>query len=520
MPRIGDVLNTRYRLDQLIGYGGAAVVYRGFDLKSHHHVAIKVLLFDRVNGGSDFNGHLRDEARAAMRLSHPFIARVFKHDRQGSWEYLVMEFVSGQNLNVLSRARPNGRLEIRETINVGLDVLDALGYAHQQGVIHNDIKPRNILVDQRNEVKLCDFGLSRLTDFQASRSFKTVLGTAAYISPERLQGRPANARSDLYSLGATLFKISVGRPPFRTRSNKTDRGYASDRRDTLPKIPRAFKAVLSKALKKDPNARFASAAEMSEALLEVLHNRISVPQISSKQHTKHAFKPESVPSEQQVQHRRSENKPPTDMVWTNPGSIEYEGKDFDINGFYLDRTPVTNKQYAEFIDANSQLPPLWWAGAKPPEDKLDHPVVGITIAQARLYAAWCNKRLPTTLEWVCALYGTDKPRISSQRVLQETAKISPQKAGNYAPQISRSGTSPVGKNDIDSPNEGFTDLLGNVWEWTEVDDRFPPSDKDYFYVMGGSYLHPPGDDDAIPRTTVSQFGEYRYLGFRCARDKD
>ena len=423
-----------------------------------------------------------------------------------------MEFVRGQNLNVMARNRPNGRFELRETIHVGLDVLDALAYAHQQGVIHNDITPRNILINQRNEIKLCDFGLSRLTDLQVRQSSKkTILGTAAYISPERLQGKAVDVRSDLYSLGATLFKLSVGRPPFRIRSNNTNGEHTSSNGDALLDIPRSFRAVLSKALRKDPNARFTDATEMSEALLKVLRNQISVPQISSEQHFENSSKPTIVPSEQKIQHHPKENNSPADMVWIDPGSIEYEGKDYDIEGFYLDRTPVTNAQYAEFIAKKSQQPPIWWAGEQPPEDKLDHPVVGITIAQARRYAAWRKKRLPTTLEWVAAWYRRDH---------QKSSIGGPQNANNNYPHITQTGTSPVRIYDLGTSNEGCTDLLGNVWEWTEVDERFPPPDQDYYFVMGGSYLHPPESDDVIPRTTVSEFGEYLYLGFRCARDKD
>ena len=415
LPSIGDVLGTRYRLDQLIGYGGAAVVYLGYDLELNHQVAIKVLLIDRAISGSAIGRQLRVEARAAMRLSHPIIARVFNYERHDPWEFLVMEFVRGQNLNVLSRSRPNGRFEIRETIHIGLDVLDALSYAHKQDVIHNDITPRNILINQRNEVKLCDFGLSMLIDLQAEQSSKTVLGTVAYISPERLQGGAVDARSDLYSLGATLFKLSVGRPPFGAHSNNGMVVHASDGNDSLLDIPRPFKAILSKALMKDPNGRFTDAAEMGRALLKVLRDLPSDAQIGSEQQSINTVKPSIVPDEKKVQYLRNRHKPPPGMLWVDPRNIEYEGKNFDIKGFYLDRTPVTNMQYAKFVSARRHVAPLWWDGVQPPEDKLDHPVVGITISQARRYAAWCNKRLPTTLEWIAALYGKDNQLLTEVR---------------------------------------------------------------------------------------------------------
>jgi serine/threonine protein kinase len=510
IPDIGEVFGARYRLDQLIGYGGVAVVYRGYDLELHHYVAIKVLLLDHVNSTPELGRHLRDEAMAVMRLSHPFITRIYNYERKGKWEYLVMELVRGQNLNVLTCGRPNGRLELRETIHIGLDVLEALAYAHKQGVIHNDITPKNILINQHNEVKLCDFGLSSLTDLQVRRFFKTVLGTAAYISPERLQGGPTDVRSDLYSLGATLFKISAGHPPVKINTNNASaEPPVPDEDNTSSDLPRSFKLVLNKALMKDPNARFTDATEMSEALLDVLRNHVSAATV--ERHLKLVSEPEKASKKQRDQYPQSNNKTPSGMVWVDPGTIEYEGKRFEIESFYLDRTPVTNKQYAKYIAMQAQLPPLWWNGALPPEDKLEHPVVGITIAQARHYAAWCNKRLPTTLEWIAALYETDHRGISPE---------TRQKAKDRFPHITLPGTSTVGECTDNARATGCTDLLGNVWEWTEVDERFPPPDQDYYYVMGGSYLHPPEADDVIPRTTVSEFGEYFYLGFRCARDKD
>jgi serine/threonine protein kinase len=582
VPSVGVVLSGRYRIDQLIGHGGIAVVYRGFDLEVHHTIAVKVLMLDSLfnkkrDRDPELERCLRNEARAVMSLSHPSITRVYNYERHKPWEYLIMEFVSGQNLHVLSRARPNGRFELKETIHIGLDVLDALSHAHKQGVIHNDITPRNILVDQHNEIKLCDFGLSILTDLQikrpatnpqqrdnkGSRSIHSTMGTVAYMSPERIQGKPVDTRSDLYSLGATLYTLATGHAPFGTRLKDVAKGQASGKTASAFKLPRSLEAILLKAMKNDPNGRFNNAQEMADALLEVLHNLPS-PYIANQDtvtrplvHKRNVIVPPTSSIDPPQGNHKSEysqlqlvqkqapvtaatldksvskisplketfappppsikDKPissvnnkevsPLDMVWISSRNIEYENRHYDIGGFYMDRTPVTNTQYAKFVDAQHELPPSWWSGSLPPADKRDHPVVGITIAQARRYAQWCGKRLPTTLEWIAVVRGIYGQQFTPGNI---------PKNGNGA-----SGTAPVAEHLLGASNEGCMDMLGNVWEWTEQDPRFTPPDAESYFVMGGSYRHPCGaDEEVIPRSTVGKFGEYLYLGFRCARDKD
>jgi len=328
-------------------------------------------------------------------------------------------------------------------------------------------------------------------------------------------------------------------------------------------------------MKNDPNRRFNDAQEMADALLEVLHSlpspfaanqdavtrplnhkrnafqspvstndhlqdnhKIEVAQLqqakkqslpSAATHDKVVSKT-AVPKEAPLPPLSTlstlsiKDKPtspdgskakvsPLHMVWVTPRNIEYEHNRYDISGFYMDRTPVTNAQYAKFVDAQHELSPSWWPGSLPPLDKCDHPVVGITIAQARRYSQWCGKRLPTTLEWIAVVHG-----IHGQPFPYGNT---PSKDSSRNPRNNSLDTSPVAEHPLEASSEGCMDMLGNVWEWTEQDPRLPPPDTESFFVMGGSYRHPHRiDEGTIPCSTVGKFGEYLYLGFRCARDKD
>jgi hypothetical protein len=435
-----------------------------------------------------------------------------------------MEFVPGRNLGVVANMHENRRLGVRETILIGLDVLEALGYAHEQGIVHNDITPNNILIDNHNTVKVCDFGLSRLADLQAGHNGVSTSGTAAYMSPERIHGRSTDARSDLYALGATLYAVSCGSPPFGLRPADALKGHTQDRPPPCGSIPSPLAAILHKALEKDPDARFAHARELADALSDLLHERrhdpvaaSSAPQCPVRQvlpktadHT-HTEIPDFGNKSRAGDGVRA--TPPPDMAWIPPRQITIDGNRFAIDGFHMDLTPVTNAQYARFVEAEQQLPPAWWSGRQPPRDKRDHPVVGITIAQARRYAAWQGKRLPTTLEWISVIQGKEGRRLPWGERCDARRCHCPQ---DYPGQTAAVDAHPSGA----SP-EGCTDLLGNVWEWTEVDPRLPLPEQDAHYVMGGSFRHTcRAEEGVLPRTTVGKYGEYLYLGFRCTRNKE
>jgi eukaryotic-like serine/threonine-protein kinase len=207
-------LADRFALEREIGSGGMARVYLGRDEVLDRPVAVKVL--KPVHGDSDIGVRFRREGRTAARLSHPNIVQVYdagEGDLEGSEvSYIVMEYLSGGDLKELIDAR--GKLPGAELARIGEEVCSGLAHAHGRGVVHRDIKPHNILLDEKGRAKVSDFGIARALDTTQATRTGAYLGTALYSSPEQLQGHNVTPKSDVYSLGATLYQAAAGEPPF------------------------------------------------------------------------------------------------------------------------------------------------------------------------------------------------------------------------------------------------------------------------------------------------------------------
>jgi predicted Ser/Thr protein kinase len=262
------VLAGRYQLGPILGRGGMATVYRGTDLLLGRDVAVKVLSAS-AEADPDFVARFRREARAAASLNHPNVVSVFDTGSDGDTHFIVMEYVEGATLAEV--LREGGALAPRRAAEIAEAICTALEAAHERGLVHRDIKPGNVMVTPSGDVKVMDFGIARSA---ASESFTrpgTVLGTAWYLSPEQARGQPADARSDLYSVGCVLYEMLTGRPPFVGESPVAIAyQHVSERAPRLiridPEIPAALDAVARKALAKDPARRYQSARDMRAAL--------------------------------------------------------------------------------------------------------------------------------------------------------------------------------------------------------------------------------------------------------------
>ncbi len=519
-PDVGAVLSERYRLDGLLGRGGAASVYRGWDLLLEQAVAVKVLRPDAASLSTSGFNDLRREAVAAMQLSHPLIARVFNYERHDGLEFLVMELVPGKNLHDLRRERAERRLSVDETVRIARDMLEALAYAHDAGVVHNDIKPRNVLMDPRGALKVCDFGLAELVS-RKDRPSDRITGTPGYLSPERILTKPSDGRSDLYSLGATLYELAAGRPPFGKAPDEALRGHLLEPVPASPHLPLALDRVLRRAMAKNPDERFQSARQMAEALDALDRGRAlaraagpaSPSRVEAEPVAQSEERPEvtaAEPERAQAPEAQAPEAPPG-MAEVDVGKVRFDEREYEVAPFHLDRLPVTNDDYAAYVKATGAMAPAWWPGSRPPKDKGRHPVVGVTLEDAERYAAWRGKRLPTTLEWAAAARGAEGRRYPWGETCDQSACNCPLKANDTAPVDAHPGS---------GTPEGVLDLFGNVWEWTDVDERVAPAEEGYRYVLGASYQHRcSAPNGALPRTLVSRHGEYRYLGFRCAWDR-
>ncbi|UFU04822.1 Stk1 family PASTA domain-containing Ser/Thr kinase [Ruania halotolerans] len=211
-PLIGRLVDSRYEITARIARGGMATVYRALDRRLDRIVALKVM-HAHLAEGADVAARFRREARAAARLAHPGVVGVFDQGSADDLNYLTMEFVDGTNLRTVLRRR--GALPVGEALRLIEHVLSALAAAHHAGLVHRDVKPENILVAHTGEVKVADFGLARAVSEATAASTGSLLGTVAYLSPEIVTSGNADARADIYAVGAMLFEMLTGHQPFR-----------------------------------------------------------------------------------------------------------------------------------------------------------------------------------------------------------------------------------------------------------------------------------------------------------------
>lgn len=272
------VLSGRYRIDELVGRGGMASVYRGYDLTLGRAIAIKVLKRDLADDAA-FRTRFRLEAQAASRMANPTIVRVFdageetERDADGSTHpvpYIVMELVEGALLKDVIDAGPVPEADAVRYVD---GILEALEYSHRAGVVHRDIKPGNVMITDAGQIKVMDFGIARAVSDSSSTVADTtaILGTAAYFSPEQAKGEAVDGRADLYSTGVVLFELLTGRAPFRGESPvAVAYQHVSETPDAPselnPEVSRALDAVVLRALAKDPFQRYQTAEQFRSAL--------------------------------------------------------------------------------------------------------------------------------------------------------------------------------------------------------------------------------------------------------------
>jgi serine/threonine protein kinase len=254
----------RYRIERDLGHGGMATVYLAEDEELGRPVAIK-LLPEHLAGDEDFRARFVREARLAGRLSHPNVVRVFDAGEADERPFIVMEYVPGSSL------AEAGHLAPERVVELGMQACAGLQHAHDAGVVHRDVKPANLLVREDGVLKIVDFGIARAVESTRYTQAGTLLGTAAYLAPEQIAGEDATPASDIYSLGAVLYELLAGRPPYAFSSlaelaaRQTD-GAITPVRDVKPTVPRELEAAVMHALARDPSFRPSSAAELGQEL--------------------------------------------------------------------------------------------------------------------------------------------------------------------------------------------------------------------------------------------------------------
>jgi serine/threonine-protein kinase len=510
-----------YRIEDVIGEGGMGVVYRARDEAVGRTVALKCL-HTNLAGDAEIRRRFAREAKVLGAYDHPNVVKVHDFVAHEHILAIVMEHVEGPSL-VAHLGKWRGRMPFTEIRAIFSAVLDAVGHGHERGIVHRDLKPDNILVTETAAgltPKVVDFGIAKILEGTTYTMTGALLGTCRYMSPEQVQ-RPeqADPRSDVYSLGVTLYQLATGAVPFDSSSHfavmmahvhDTPRPPSALRDD----IPPALERLILDALAKDPAARPSSCADMKARLEEALAD--------------HAPAKSSPAPLAPVLHRKDAG----DMILVpaGPFAMGADRRTVHLDAFYIDRAPVTNRAFFTFVEITGYRPTDDGAArflhharlGKLPPGLEDHPVVYVSWDDAHAYAAWAGKRLPTEAEWEKAARGTDGRKYPWGR-----AEPGPTRA-NYGKL--RGGTTEVGAFPEGASPYGVLDLAGNVWEWCEdVDDpdfyaNGPPhnprltrrTERSHFVMRGGSWLYGPRALRTFFRTSYEAHYRFAGGGFRCA----
>jgi tRNA A-37 threonylcarbamoyl transferase component Bud32 len=272
----------RYTIERTLGKGAMGVVYEGLDPKLNRRVAIKTILKSHLDPDTakDYSTRFSREARAVARLNHPHIVQVYDFAEQGDIAYLVMEFIRGKELKNFFDA--NERFDLKEAVRIMGELLDALEFAHNAGVVHRDIKPANVMLDALARTKLTDFGVARVQDVDRTHTERTqagaMVGTPAYMSPEQITGRHVDKRTDVFSAGIILYQFLTGEKPFTGGGAWTIAKKIIQEDPPLPSslnnaVTPLLDAVVNRALAKSPETRYQSAKDFGVALKRALEGK-------------------------------------------------------------------------------------------------------------------------------------------------------------------------------------------------------------------------------------------------------
>ena len=275
---LGHLFAGRYRIEQILGRGGMGVVYKATDAQLDETVAIKTLPGDVMTRSPEDLERFKREIRLARKITHRNVLRTFDYGEAEGVYFISMEFVRGYTLTELLDEAPQRQMPSRAAVGITRQICRGLQAAHEQGIIHRDIKPQNVLIDAKGEVKLMDFGIARMAEaHEGMTQAGLIVGTPHYMSPEQVQGKQLDARSDVYSMGVLIYEMLVGRRPFESSSltgvltaHITE--AAKPPIDLRNDIPREINAMVMKCLAKDPRERYADAG----ALLADL-DRVQLP---------------------------------------------------------------------------------------------------------------------------------------------------------------------------------------------------------------------------------------------------
>ena len=268
-PQTGDQIAARYELEALVGTGGMSSVFCAYDAQLDRRVAIKIL-HERFADDGEYVERFRHEARSVAQLAHPNIVTVIDRGEDQGRQYIVFEFVEGENLkDLIVRSGP---LPLRRAIELAVAVADGLSFAHEHGLVHRDVKPQNVLLSENGAVKVTDFGIARWLEVDHGMTQTgTVVGTGEYLAPEQASGGAVSPATDVYSLGVVLWEMLTGRVPFEgdtfvAVALRHVNEAAPDIREFRSDVPPRLAAAIATVLQKDPARRFPTMRAFADEL--------------------------------------------------------------------------------------------------------------------------------------------------------------------------------------------------------------------------------------------------------------
>ncbi len=545
--RLQDALGSGFKVEKPLGAGGFAVVYLVRDLTLKRQIAVKVLSPDLIQSHTVLE-RFRREAETVAQLSHPHIVPLYFVGQKDDLVYLAMECVTGGTL--ADRLEREGKLPVDEVARITREVAEALAYAHKRGVVHRDIKPHNVLLEEETGRSLVtDFGIARTAEGSSLTASGMLVGTAAYLSPEQITGGHADHRADLYALGVMAYEMLTGELPFNgpTPTAVLMKRLASPPvpvEKLRPDVPRALRDVVEGCLAHDPAERFQSGTDVARALGG------QTPVSGGHQTAEYALKTRRQRERRRrlalagvgvavvaaaalggyaLLHRRA--APPAPVAPVDSGMVVISAGTYTIGSdagrqesrpahrvtlaaFGIDRHEVTVSEFSVYV-ATGRTPAPWTT--KPADDL---PVTGVLWAEAMNYCGWKHPpegRLPSEEEWEAAARG------AAGRAYPWGDRWDPAAANTESSR--RGAPAPVGSFPRGASPEGVQDLIGNVWEWTRSPMvAYPggvpePRFAQYYVIRGGAFNTPDATATAVQRgynTPAANRADLQFTGFRCA----
>ncbi len=519
----GTLADGRYRLDEVLGRGGMAVVWSALDQRDGVRRAVKIL--NPVLARKQvFRERFQREARVMARLRHPHVVAIYDVGIDDEQPFLVMDMLTGGCLADLVESG-SGLGEVR-ALEYTLQVLEALELAHERGIIHRDIKPENVLLDEDGWAKVADFGLARVQEGQqALTRTGAVLGTPAYMAPEiRRNARGASVASDLYAVGVVLFVCATGASCWDLEVSRGD----ADADDS------SLRQLIDRATAPDPADRFGSAREMAEAVRAL--RRSLVPPGTPEPPRPPPVEPGPVyvppPRPVVVEPVRQAPAEPAPLspvvpiavgsvvvlgglglwLWNHgspsraPAPAPATGIEWVAvtgAGFELSRTEITVDQYRACVAAGACAAPVrcdWGTAAYGDPDRGEHPVNCVDWHGAQAFAVWAGARLPSEEEWAQAARGRQEHVYAGSDLVEEVAWFAGNSDGAAHP--------PCG---LEPNSLGLCDMSGNLWEWTATASGAGR------VLRGGSFGSEAAGVRVDHRNVFAPDVRYDSLGFRVAR---